>query len=76
MLESRCDKVNEPVNASKGSNNKVWFSLFLSFSFLISSSNSLLVSIPDKDSGAKHCFHNLDLCKVVQLLLLILAEQI
>jgi len=36
------DIVNGPVNASNGSNKRVW----LSFSFLISSSNALLVSIP------------------------------
>jgi hypothetical protein len=44
------DIVNDPVNASKGSNNRVWLSLSLSFSFLISSTKALPVSIPVKIS--------------------------
>ena len=43
---SDCDIVNDSVSASKGSNNRVWLSLSLSFSFLTSSSTALLESIP------------------------------
>lgn len=50
---SGCDNGNDPVNANKGSNNRVWLSLFLSFSFLISSSKALLVSIPVDHSERK-----------------------